>query len=394
MDKKNKIPKKGNYKTKLKFLEFIGGKGFVNFISHEAIIEANQLSGLGMDGIKLKLTICDDSSVNIDEVDTNLTTEPQRKRLLEIIEEKTIGSFRSRTVIQELGFTSVTQVKDQNVPLYLSVEVTKPIETLANVMDNPLQASKQALGKLSELLDTWLVDDEEEEVVSETQNVVEIMKDHDIPNNNVAEQIKSSFDTMKLSKLNDLKSSKLKKEEELSKLNFQLNTTRNRIVELENEIKLNQDRIDDLKPTEDSTGYFFNVSERLNEQILLEPEIEKIIKEKVSKIKSINVENFMKLFTDGEFHITLGKIQDDELVKVDDVKSLPIEINERLYSLDLNPSDGKFIYVGDLVWSQLVNKMIKMGFEENSEFNKICGSNSYNSTTQTKETLKQNKPTF
>ena len=89
MNKKSKIPKKGKYQTKLKFLEFIGGKGFVNFISHEAIIEANQLSGLGMDGIKLKLTICDDSNVNIDEVETNLTTEPQRKRLLEIIEEKT-----------------------------------------------------------------------------------------------------------------------------------------------------------------------------------------------------------------------------------------------------------------------------------------------------------------
>lgn len=393
MNKKNKIPKKGNYQTKLKFLEFIGGKGFVNFISHEAIIEANQLSGLGMDGIKLKLTICEDSTVNIDEVDTSLTTEPQRKRLLEIIEEKTIGSYRGRTVIQELGFVSVTKVNDQNVPLYLSVEVTKPIEILADVIDNPLKASKQALGKLSELLDTWLVDDEDE-VETDVQITEEIMKDHDIPNNNVAEQIKSSFDSMRQDKLDELKKSKSKKEEELSKLNFQLNATQNRIVELENEIRLNQDRLDDLQPTEAPTGYFFNVSERQNEQIVLEPEIEKIIKEKVSKIKSINVENFMKLFTDGEFHITLGKIHEDTLVKVDDIKTLPSEVTEKLYSLDSKPADDKFIYVGDLVWSQLVNKMIKMGFEENSEFNKICGSNSYNSNTETKETFKQNKTTF
>jgi hypothetical protein len=165
-------------------------------------------------------------------------------------------------------------------------------------------------------------------------------------------------------------------------------------VELKNEIRLNQDRLDDLQPTEDPTGYFFNVSERQNEQIVLEPEIEKIIKEKVSKIKSINVENFMKLFTDGEFHITLGKIHEDTLVKVDDIKTLPSEVTEKLYSLELKPSDNKFIYVGDLGWSQLVNKMIKMGFEENSEFNKICGSNSYNSNTETKETFKQNKTTF
>jgi hypothetical protein len=163
---------------------------------------------------------------------------------------------------------------------------------------------------------------------------------------------------------------------------------------LENEIKLNQDRIDDLQPIEDPTGYYFNVSERQNEKIILEPEIEKIIKDKVSKIKSINAENFMKLFTDGEFHITLGKNENDNIVKVEDYKSLPNEITEKLNGLDLNWSDDKFIYFGDLTWSQLVNKMIKKGFEENDEFNKICGSNSYQSNTEIKENLTKNKTTF
>ncbi len=355
MKEKNKKPKKGNFKTKLRFLEFIGGKGFVNFISNEAIITANQLSGLGMDGIKLKMTICEDSSVSFDEIDTNLTTDDQRQRLLEIIEEKTVTSYRGRTVIQELDFISVTKVKDQNVPLYLAVDISKPIEVLASVLDNPIQATQQALGRLSELLDTWAIDDDE--VEPEMDKGPQIMKDHDTLNNSVVDQIKNSFGSMKQDKLNELKNSTIKKEAELGKLTFQLNSTQQRIGELENEIKLNQDRIDDLQPIEDPTGYYFNVSERQNEKIILEPEIEKIIKDKVSKIKSINAENFMKLFTDGEFHITLGKNENDNIVKVEDYKSLPNEITEKLNGLDLNWSDDKFIYFGDLTWSQLVNKM-------------------------------------
>ncbi len=392
MKEKNKKPKKGNFKTKLRFLEFIGGKGFVNFISNEAIITANQLSGLGMDGIKLKMTICEDSSVSFDEIDTNLTTDDQRQRLLEIIEEKTVTSYRGRTVIQELDFISVTKVKDQNVPLYLAVDISKPIEVLASVLDNPIQATQQALGRLSELLDTWAIDDDE--VEPEMDKGPQIMKDHDTLNNSVVDQIKNSFGSMKQDKLNELKNSTIKKEAELGKLTFQLNSTQQRIGELENEIKLNQDRIDDLQPIEDPTGYYFNVSERQNEKIILEPEIEKIIKDKVSKIKSINAENFMKLFTDGEFHITLGKNENDNIVKVEDYKSLPNEITEKLNGLDLNWSDDKFIYFGDLTWSQLVNKMIKKGFEENDEFNKICGSNSYQSNTEIKENLTKNKTTF
>ena len=38
-------------------------------------------------------------------------------------------------------------------------------------------------------------------------------------------------------------------------------------------------RIDDLQPIEPSNGYYFNVSEKQNETVILEPEIESIIKE-------------------------------------------------------------------------------------------------------------------
>jgi hypothetical protein len=66
----NKDKKIGKYKTKTKFIEFVGGKGHVNFISNEAIEEAKHQSGLDLDGVTLKLTICDDDTFDFDEVDT------------------------------------------------------------------------------------------------------------------------------------------------------------------------------------------------------------------------------------------------------------------------------------------------------------------------------------
>ena len=52
------------------------------------------------------------------------------------------------------------------------------------------------------------------------------------------------------------------------------------------------------------------------------------------------------------------------------------------------------IYRGELTWSQVVNRMIKLGFEEDPEFNKMCGSNSYQSNTETKEEIKNHQTTF
>jgi hypothetical protein len=43
-------------------------------------------------------------------------------------------------------------------------------------------------------------------------------------------------------------------------------------------------------------------------------------------------------------------------------------------------SDGKLIYMGDMNWGDIINKMVKLGFSQDSEFDKHCGSNSYKAT--------------
>jgi hypothetical protein len=406
-DEKEIKTKIGKFKTQTKFIEFIGGKGHINFISNEATIEGKFLSGLDLEGTKFKLTICDEGTVDLDEVDTNLTTEEQRGRLLEVIEDKTIGKYRNRSVVQELDFLSVQKVKDKFVPLYLAVEYITPIEKLSSLFDEVSEISDDAMDNLNDLLNSFedeefakeiaeMVNEDNSQVVEDIKGVIDdtFMQHHDTNINTSKNQIEDSFKKMKEDKLNELKSKKSKKEEELSKFAFQLSSLEKNIEEAKSDLKLLEDRIDDIQPVELPIGYYFNVSEKQNETVILEPEIESIIKGKVSKVKGINVEAFMKLFTSGEYHIKIATKGENGFQIVDDYQKIPSDVLDKLSNLNLSIDVDKMVYMGEMSWGDLVNKMIKWGFEQDEEFNKLCGSNSYISNSETKEDIKNSKTTF
>ena len=399
-----KEPVIGEFKPKDKFIEFIGGKGNVNFISNEATIEAKYLSGLDMDGIVFKLTICDEGTVNFDEVDTKHTTKEQRGRLLEIISEKTITPFRTRMVVQELPFQSVKKVNDKSISLYLSVEYQKPIEKLASLFDDEdVTISDEQSSKLDALMSMF--DDEEPKLAqtlftSETdeelarefegENDIEIIATETIePVYDYNKQMEESFAKMKQEKVEDLTKRLDNKKKELGKFTQDMKLSTKKVSDTEDEIKLLESRLESLAPEPEFTGYYFNVSERLNEKINLEPEIADLIKSKISKVKSINVEAFMKLFEDGEYHIRLGSKSMDVLVEVTDYQNLSEDAQKALSKIGVKLSDGKLIYMGELNWGDIVNKMAKLGFAQDSEFDKQCGSNSYQASQYGKEEVKE-----
>ena len=153
-------PVLGEFKTKEKFIQFVGAKGNVNLLSDEAFIDGKHLSGLGLDEVKFKLTICGEGTVNFEEVDTNQTTKEQRQRLLEVISEKTIVPSRNKMmIINELPFMSVKTINDKQIPLYLAVDYQKPIDKLASLLDEDVIMSDEQSSKLDNLLSMF--DDEE-----------------------------------------------------------------------------------------------------------------------------------------------------------------------------------------------------------------------------------------
>lgn len=400
-----KEPVIGNFKPKDKFIEFIGAKGNINFITNEATIEAKYLSGLDMDGIVFKLTICDEGTVNFDEVDTNFTTKDQRERLLEVISEKTIVPARgNRMIISDLQFMSVKKVNDKSINLFLSVDYQKPIEKLASLFDEEetkdVSISDEQSSKLDALMSMF--DDEpslagmlfesenDEELARELEgesDEIEVISSEPIFDHK--KQMEESFAKMKQEKIDDLSKRLDNKRKELAKFTQDVKLSNKKVSDAEEEIKLLESRLETLEPESQFTGYYFNVSEMLNEKINLDPEIAQLIKSKISKVKSINTDAFMKLFEDGEYHIRIGSKISDVISEITDYETISEESQKLLSKIGVGVSDGKLIYVGEMSWGDIVNKMVKLGFAQDSEFDKHCGSNSYNAAQYGKEESKQ-----
>jgi len=368
----------GQFKTKTKFLEFIGGKGQFNFISKEATIEGKYLSGLGLDGITFKLTICDEGTVNFDEVDTNQTTKEQRERLLEIIEEKTIRPFMKKMVINELPFFSTKEVSGKKISLYLAVEYVKPINKLANFLqEGEVKVDETHANKINSLMDL-LGDDDDTEINNQEEVVVEEIKEP-VKNESWRDAVLESMESMKASKKAELEEKLKNRKSELFLLERDYKLTSSKLEECKADIDLLKSRLKTFEPEKTENGYIFNVSEIMNEKVQLEPEIEDLIKDKISKVKGINVENFMKLFQIGEHKIRLCKKVEDQFIEITDFTEIDEELNQILQNSDIKffIEDNSIIYRGELAWAEIVNQMIKDGFEQDSEWDKVCGSNSY-----------------
>ncbi len=218
---------------------------------------------------------------------------------------------------------------------------------------------------------------------------------------NVKKEMEDSFAKMKKEKIDELNKRLEDKEKEIQKFTNEISTVEKRIEKSKADAKLLEDRIESLHPDLSFNGYYFNVSERLNEKIDLEPEIADLIKNKISKVKSIDPDKFMKLFENGEYLIRLGIKNNDTIEDFNDFDSLPDDIKKSIRKIGLGLEildeskvkkmiaeshvDGtqvgkieyKMSYVGDLTWGEIVNKMIKAGFGQDADFDKYCGSNSY-----------------
>jgi hypothetical protein len=368
----------GEFKTKTKFIEFIGGKGNLNFISKEATIEGKFLSGLGLDDVIFKITICDEGTVNFEEIDTNHTTKEQRARLLEIIEEKTIRPLLKKMVISEIPFLSTKEVSGKKVSLYLAVEYTKPINKLASFLNaTEVKADKTHANKINSLMNLF-GDEESDEEGTEVQEE-SFDENTKIDTKSWRETISESMELMKASKKAELEQKLETRKSELFLLEREHNLTSSKLEECKSDIELLKSRLKTFEPEKEKNGYIFNVSEKMNEEINLEPEIEFMIRDKVSKIKGINVENFMKLFEMGEYRIRLCKKNNDEFIEVENFTEIIDDLNNILKDSELKffIEDGKLLYKGELTWAEIVNQLIKDGFEQDSVWDKMCGSNSF-----------------
>jgi hypothetical protein len=127
-----KQPVIGEFKPKRKFLNFVSAVNGarIRFIRDIAFVKGEKLSGT-LEGVVFKITICDEGTINFEEVDTTVTDAAQRQRLIDDIDSTDVTGYAQKFVVAGIQFADV------NGDLcYLEVEQMKPIDKLKSIFDD------------------------------------------------------------------------------------------------------------------------------------------------------------------------------------------------------------------------------------------------------------------
>jgi hypothetical protein len=415
-----KEPVIGKFKTKKNFLNFISAATIrgqnVRFNADFAFIKGEVLSGM-LEKAIFKLTICDEGTVNFEEVEgTSLSDEAMRKRLVSDIDDSDITGYAKKFVLNGLQFND----EDGNI-CYLEVEHQKPIDILRSIFDEEDQKEEE-MKELSEkglsVLDSLFADEDQKEEgglsfldeLLSGDTVVEPFSDEDeVEVEEVLEETKSqsesfleeSFRKMNEGKVNELKNRIEEANQEIKKSQMEIKNTETKLNKKQEELDVLETRLETMQPIEEPTGYVFFVSEEKKHETGLD-ESTKHIADKIADIMKLKKDVLFDMLTEGyhliklakkdsDYSLDLGSVSTEGKTKeeVEELVTQAYDLNKMYASLMKIDRSGTFSqteegieYRGELNWHQLVSKLIRNGFEQDHEFDKVSGSNSYVNTTE------------
>jgi hypothetical protein len=366
----------GDFKPKRKFISFISGVNGarVRFNRDSAFVKGEKLSGM-LEGVIFKITICDEGTINFEEVEgTELSDAAMRQRLLDDIDSMDITGYTQKYVVANLEFTDM----DGN-RCYLEVDEAKPIDKLRMLFGSdeeetkntePVEISAKGLSILDQLFGNDTDETEVEEIIEEEvveTPVVEVEEDY------MAKQ----FRLMNEAKVTELKERIDNSQKDVKKYNMDIKNAENNLKKVTDSLGVLETRLESLTPFDDANGYVFFISEeKKNIEGLNEDELK--ITNRIADLMNLKKDVLVKHLTEGFYTIKITKKDDFEDKTVDK------DIHQTIVNLDLIGKTSvtnvnEFEYRGSLNWHQLVQKMLRKGFEQEPEFDKVAGSNSYES---------------
>ena len=378
-----KEPIIGEFKPKRKFLNFVsavnGAK--IRFIRDVAFLKGSKLSGM-LEDVVFKITICDEGTINFEEVDTNLCDKAMIKRFITEFDETPTTGYAQKFVLSGFEFTDVDGKR-----CYLEVEEKKPIDKLKSLFDKP-EVSEKGLSILDQLFGS----DEEEslseilfksETDEELKRELEGESDEEIKSESLS-YMEESFRKMNEGKVIELKSRIEEKQKEVNQCNREISQSEKKLKESTEQLGVLETRLETMSPGDEPNGFVFYVSEEQKNETGLD-ETTKAIADKIADLMSLKKDVLFDYLTGGFYKIKIAK--KDDITNQD--FQLDKEAYEKISTLDVTGKmtvvDGSFEYRGTLTWHQLVAKMLRKGFEQDPEFDKLCQSNSYESKEEVKD---------
>lgn len=382
----------GQFKTKRKFISFMSAVSGarVRLIREVAYLDGSKLSGM-LEGVKFKITICDENTINFEEVDSNKTDNDMIKRLINDLETRDVTGYAQKFVISDLEFKD-----EDDSRCYLEVEHKKPVDRFRSLLDDfqeEEEKSKSLTQSISKkglsVLDSLFSDDEEydEDHVNDLlmNELISEFNDNDFDEmiseskeENSESFIEEQFHKMNEVKINELKSRIEDTNKDIFKYQNEFKVADKKVTELKDNLQVLNSRLEQMYSGDEPNGYVFFVSEEQKNDIDLKEDDKELVS-KISKLMGLKEEALFEHLKQGFYNIKIAKSdgitnQDFELEK---------EILEKVNSIDINGKilikEGQFEYKGDLTWHQLVQRMQRAGFIQDPEFDKLCNSNSYDS---------------
>lgn len=388
-----KQPVIGEFKPKRKFLNFVSAVNGarIRFIRDIAFVKGEKLSGT-LEGIVFKITICDEGTINFEEVDTNVTDAAQRKRLIDDIDSTDVTGYAQKFVVAGIQFADV------NGDLcYLEVEQMKPIDKLKSIFD--VEETPSLSNKGMSFLDDLLSGSNEVETLElsekDAEIFVEAIENPAEPNEKLIKASESyleqQFRKMNEDKINELKKRIEDAEKESARLRREISMNETKLKKQTEDLGVLETRLDSFNANDESTGYVFYVSEEQKPEEIGLTEDNRAMADKIADIVGLKKDVLFKMLTEGHYKIRIAEKSDMTAEKV----KVTNDILEKMKSLVNGDSSleakvtmtepGQFEYRGSMTWHQIVGKMIRKGFEQEPEFDKICQSNSYDSHEEEKE---------
>ena len=230
------------------------------------------------------------------------------------------------------------------------------------------------------ILDALFSSETDEELAREFEGESdeEIQKESEpeVVENEAQKMMREAFEKMNAEKVQELKSRIDKTEKEISKLRIDVKQAESKITSSNEDLKVLNTRLDSLSPKDSSIGYDFFVSTENKTGIEPDENLVSVV-EKIAPLLKLNTPVVIDMLTKGYYTIKVQKQGSEE-----DKNKLDKEIYQKIQKIDVMgkvtmTGTCEFEYRGDMTWHQLVDKMIRMGFDQNPDFDKECGSNSY-----------------
>lgn len=344
---------KGAIVPKNRFVKFVAKSGRKGTAA-EATLDGRLFS---REGERFRLTIHDDGSVDLSPVGDVAYSDDQLARFVGLLEDRSVAMAGMEWVLGGVEFEA--EFSGKTAPAVLCVEVRGGYSRLKEILgeDTPsVKVTRRQSRKISTLMDFLGPDPVAE------QDDHHPKEDHPAGGVEASASTAAAFGNMLEEKAMELRERLARVEDSLDRRRREAKSLDSMIRSEESEAESLRKRIRKIGSRPSPNGYLAQVSERLNELSSLDDETEATIRKAVSKVKAINLEPFMKMFTSGEFAITLYD-SDDPRTPLGPESSLPDGVLKDLARIGVaRKPDGTYVYFGELTWHEIVERLLDAGF--------------------------------